>query len=246
MMKSGSFEPIIDILIESSARNSLLNSAVLEMLQYIYKGKKSVIIHIVEMYGERFKTIETFGIVDEINKRYAQLHDTSTVTASAGGEIIDRHQQPNGAVRWGPGIKEMDATEEDYFDRDEDESLPVEPLPADDELGVEKPFELKRRRSPDDEGEDQLLQLAQRSPPAKENADNSNGTKTSSSPPSSSPVPDRVLREKRPRDTDEQDDEIDRLSRSSKRVVSPTDVKRKPARGALNGGRKIAISLGKK
>ena len=37
MMKSGSFEPIIDILIESSARNSLLNSAVLEMLQYIYK-----------------------------------------------------------------------------------------------------------------------------------------------------------------------------------------------------------------
>ena len=131
------------------------------------------------MYGERFKTIETFGIVDEINKRYAQLHDTSTVTASAGGEIIDRfasfrnsltvsrHQQPNGAVRWGPGIKEMDATEEDYFDRDEDESLPVEPLPADDELGVEKPFELKRRRSPDDEGEDQLLQLAQRSPPAK-------------------------------------------------------------------------------
>jgi hypothetical protein len=131
------------------------------------------------MYGERFKTIETFGIVDEINKRYAQLHDTSTVTASAGGEVIDRfasfrnsltasrHQQPNGAVRWGPGIKEMDATEEDYFDRDEDEGLPVEPLPTDEELGVEKPFELKRRRSPDDEGEDQLLQLAQRSPPAK-------------------------------------------------------------------------------
>lgn len=55
-----------------------------------------------------------------------------------------------------------------------------------------------------------------------------------------------MLREKRPRDTDEQDDEMDRLSRSSKRVVSPADVKRKPARGALNGGRKIAISLGKK
>jgi len=129
------------------------------------------------MYGERFKAIETFGIVDEINKRYAQLHDTSTVTASTGGEAIDRftsvrtsltvsrHQQPNGAMRWGPGIKEMDATEEDYFDRDEDEALPVESLHAEEELGVEKPFELKRRRSPDDEGEDELLQLAQRSPP---------------------------------------------------------------------------------
>lgn len=131
------------------------------------------------MYGERFKTIETFGIVDEINKRYAHLHDTSTITATAGGEAIDRfasvrnsltlsrHQQPNGAMRWGPGIKEMDATEEDYFDRDEDEVLPVDSVPAEEDLGVEKPFELKRRRSPDDDGEDELLQLAQRSPPTK-------------------------------------------------------------------------------
>ena len=37
MMKSLSFEPIVEILIESSARNSLLNSAVLELLQFILK-----------------------------------------------------------------------------------------------------------------------------------------------------------------------------------------------------------------
>jgi hypothetical protein len=37
MMKAKSFEPIIDILIESSSRNSLLNSAVLELLQFVYK-----------------------------------------------------------------------------------------------------------------------------------------------------------------------------------------------------------------
>jgi hypothetical protein len=36
-MKANSFEPIIDILMESSARNSLLNSAVLELLQFILK-----------------------------------------------------------------------------------------------------------------------------------------------------------------------------------------------------------------
>ena len=130
------------------------------------------------MYGEQFKSLQTFGIVDEINKRYAEIHDASTVAASTGGEVIDRfhsmgnllilsrHQQPNGAVRWGPGIKEMDATEEDYFDRDEDETLAIEPLPTEEEVGIEKSFELKRRPSPDDEGEDELLQLAHRSPAA--------------------------------------------------------------------------------
>ena len=37
MIKSHSFEPIVEILIESSARNSLLNSAVLELLQFILR-----------------------------------------------------------------------------------------------------------------------------------------------------------------------------------------------------------------
>lgn len=167
-----------------------------------------------------------------------------------------RHLQPNGADRWGPGIKEMDSMEEDYFNGDEEEDIPTEPVPA-EEVTPEKPFELKRRRSTDDD-DDELLQLAQKSPLAKGTttpfhtvltaaADDSNGTKPSpSASPSSSPPSDRLLREKRPRDTDEHEDEMDRLSRSSKRVVSPTDFKRKPSRGTINGGKKIAISLGKK
>jgi len=43
------------------------------------------------------------------------------------------------------------------------------------------------------------------------------------------------------------EEDLDRLSRSNKRVVSPTEVKqRKHARGPLKVGHKIAISLGKK
>jgi len=149
----------------------------------------------------------------------------------------------------------MDSVEEDYFNGD-DEDIPAEPLPLEDDISSEKPLELKRRRSEDDDGEDELLQIAQRTPHAKRThltlhrltlqAEDSNGAKTSSSPLTSSPPPEKVLREKRPRDSDEQEDEIDRLTRSSKRVIGPTDVKRKPSRGSLNGGRKIAISLGKK
>jgi hypothetical protein len=158
--------------------------------------------------------------------------------------------------KWATGIKEMDSVEEDYFNGDEDDDVPTEPLPAED-IAAEKPFELKRRRSADDD-EDELLQIAQRSPhgngtsPMKpslslEATEESNGIRASgSSSPTSSPPSDKPLREKRPRDSDDQEDEMDRLSRSSKRIVSPTDVKRKPSRGTLNGGRKIAISIGKK
>ena len=166
-----------------------------------------------------------------------------------------RHQQPNGMDKWATGIKEMDSVEEDYFNGDEDDDVSTEPLPTED-VTSEKPFELKRRRSVDDEGEDELLQIAQRSPttkgishslPCSCKVVDSNGTRpSSSSSPTSSPPSEKPPREKRPRDSDEQEDDMDRLSRSSKRVVSPTDVKRKPSRGTLNGGRKIAISIGKK
>jgi hypothetical protein len=54
----------------------------------------------------------------------------------------------------------MDAVEEDYFNAD-DEEVPLEPLPV--ELESEKPLELKRRR-PSEEDDDELLQIAQRSP----------------------------------------------------------------------------------
>lgn len=225
------------------------------------ENKKSVMIYIVETYGERFKSIETYGVVEQINRRYAQYHDSSATTAIVVGDSAERYhvcfrsnprQQPNGTDRWGPGIKEMDSVEEDYFNGD-DEEVPAEPLPM--ELEPEKPLELKRRRSSDDEGDDELLHLAQKHSPRTKGiagvtfltlaSEEPNGARSSASPPSSSPPSERPVREKRQRDTDEQEDEMDRLSRSSKRVVSPTEVKRKPSRG-LNGGRKIAISLGKK
>ena len=150
----------------------------------------------------------------------------------------------------------MDSVEEDYFNGDEEE-VPVEPLPVEEEPTAEKPFELKRRRSEDDDGDDELFQIAQRSPQSKgmyfvfdethvQAEDNSNGAEPSSSPPTANLPSDRLLREKRPRDLDEQEDEMDRLTRSSKRIVGPTEKRKPSSRGSLNGGRKIAISLGKK
>jgi len=61
----------------------------------------------------------------------------------------------------------MDSAEEDYFNGDEDEEVVGRPLPDEEDETMEKPFELKRRRADDDEGDDELLQIAQRSPQLK-------------------------------------------------------------------------------
>lgn len=211
------------------------------------------------MYGERFKLIETFGVVEQIHRKYAQFHDVAAASTTTRDEPIDRfavprfatkvrHQLPNGIDRWGTGIKEMDSTEEEYFNGDEEEEIPVEPIST-EEPGPEKALNLKRRRQ--DEEEDQLLQLNEKPPKVagkkgfRISLTLDNGSNSASSPPTPSPS-DKTFAPKRPRDADEQEDEMERLGRGSKRVISPTDVRRKSSRSSLNGGRKIAISIGKK
>jgi hypothetical protein len=158
-----------------------------------------------------------------------------------------RHVLPNGVEKYAPGIKEMDSTEENYFNEEEEE-IPVELIPS-EEPGPEQIVDLKRGRQ-DDDADDELLHLAQKSP--KVNGKKNfrvpltidHGSNGASSSPTSSPS-DKTPTSKRPRDDDEQEDELERLGRSSKRVISPTDVKRKSSR-SLNGRGKIALPLGKK
>jgi hypothetical protein len=57
------------------------------------------------LYGERFKLIETFGVVEQINRKYAQYHDTSVAVANAGDEIIDAGGCSNGGAIWISGSR---------------------------------------------------------------------------------------------------------------------------------------------
>ena len=56
----------------------------------------------------------------------------------------------------------MDPTEEEYFNRDEEEEALAEPIP-DEEPSRENLLDLKRRQL-DEDGDDELNQLAQKSP----------------------------------------------------------------------------------
>ena len=192
MIKSHSFEPIIDVLIESSARNSLLNSAVLELLHFVLKvyflSMAAAYIHrkikrpSSSTLSKRMVNVSSrLKLSVSLNKLIESMHNTMTpqwrlrmpeAKQSIGTTDIvitltpSRHQQPNGVDRWATGIKEMDSAEEDYFNGDEEEEVPVEVMPA-AELNIEKPFEVKRRRCIEDDGDDELLQLAQGSPHSK-------------------------------------------------------------------------------
>jgi hypothetical protein len=44
------------------------------------------VIHIVETFGEKFKSIQTFGVVEEISQRYAQYHETPEVYSAERAE----------------------------------------------------------------------------------------------------------------------------------------------------------------
>jgi len=225
-------------------------------------------IHIVETFGERFKTIETYGVMQLISIRYAQYHEVRDGFPAEVSDKCDlclyvlrrcRHQQPNGTDRWGTQVKEMDTVEENYFNGDEDDEDVSSDLFPIEEVNSVKTFELKRRRPDEDDGDDELSQIAQRSQHQKgtlsydlllktASPEQSSTSKILKSSPSSSPSPppEKGPREKRQRESDDVEDDIERLPRSNKRVISPTDVKHKHPRGQLNVGRKIAISIGKK
>jgi len=134
------FEPMLNILIETSSRDNLLNSAILELFAHIRKENiKPFIMHLVELYRERLEAINIRGIdiFTGIVLRYDQyLHpelmpslppgveDSSFMTSDADTPNT-RHVTINGGgTRW-QGLKEIDPGEEAYFnasdDDDEDE-----------------------------------------------------------------------------------------------------------------------------
>jgi len=134
---------MLNILIETSSRDNLLNSAILELFAHIRKENiKPFIMHLVELYRERLEAINIRGIdiFAGIVLRYDQyLHpelvlqlpsgveDSSFMTSDADTPNT-RHVTINGGgTRW-QGLKEIDPGEEAYFNASDDDD-------DEDELG---------------------------------------------------------------------------------------------------------------
>ncbi|KPI42987.1 uncharacterized protein AB675_2210 [Cyphellophora attinorum] len=127
ILKSGSFEPIIDIVLEMMPRDNLLNSACLEMFEFIRKEAiKPIIVHLGENYREKLQQITFVDTFENLLIRYDQLtadRPESEHTLYSQDDDSPGMNRQNMSGRW-QGIPEMDTSEEDYFatsDDDEDE-----------------------------------------------------------------------------------------------------------------------------
>lgn len=134
MMQNSLFDPILRIVEETMPRDNLLNSACLELFEYIKReGLKQLIVHLVQNYRERLMRMSYVNTFQTLVLKYDQL--MSGYPSANGAEDSSFTTQEgtpqrmvNGRQSFA-GLKEMDGDEEAYFNGDEegedDESLPT-------------------------------------------------------------------------------------------------------------------------
>lgn len=117
------FGSIIDIVCETMPRDNLLNSACLELFEYIKRATiKPFIIHVVENYYDKIESITYVDTFRGLILRYEQMQGYGMPVDStlfSQQETPTRRVQPNGQ-RW-QGFRDMDTAEEEYFNTSDDE-----------------------------------------------------------------------------------------------------------------------------
>lgn len=123
MTHNNTFGLILDIVYETMPRDNLLNSACLELFEFIKRENiKPIVLHIVEKYGEKLKNITYVDTFRDLVLRYEQMQGygaEADSTLFSQDDATSARLQANGQ-RW-QGVKEMDAAEEEYFNTSDDE-----------------------------------------------------------------------------------------------------------------------------
>ncbi|KAJ7531832.1 hypothetical protein O6H91_14G061000 [Diphasiastrum complanatum] len=135
LVKNSLFDPIIQAFIANGSRYNLLNSAILELIEFIRKMSiKSLIIHLVESYSEKFGEIDYVDTFQQLKLRYEQLLEgppanpretgpASAETEQHSGRLQQRfgHASSFSVLREVKDERALDKHEEDYFNDDSDD-----------------------------------------------------------------------------------------------------------------------------
>ena len=167
------FEPIMAIVEETQPRDNLLNSACLDLFEYIRReGVKQLIVHLVENYRERLERLTYVGLFQMLVQRYDQMqagYVPSTVNGVDDGSFTTQEAgTPRGLVNGRAafsGLREMDNDEEAYFDDIEEDEETALPTKAKVGLGLPNgtgasPAKPPLVNYPEDEDEDAMDILA--------------------------------------------------------------------------------------
>ncbi|KUL86288.1 hypothetical protein ZTR_08578 [Talaromyces verruculosus] len=121
---NNTFGLILDIVHETMPRDNLLNSACLELFEFIKRDNiKPIITHVVEKYREKLKAITYVDIFEKLIQRYDELQGyglEADATLFSQEEIPPSQRGVLNGQRW-QGVREMDAAEEEYFNTSDDE-----------------------------------------------------------------------------------------------------------------------------
>lgn len=231
MMQEQLFEPILNIVVETMPRDNLLNSACLEFFDFIKREDiKPLIVHLVEHYRDKLTNITYVDTFSHFIDRYDR---TQGFAPGMGSSIVDTEedtpQRPDAGRgdRWDSGVRDLDATEEEYFNTSDDEEdvankqtegltngagpKPLVDYPSDEET-----------EAMDAELSVGVLPANGDTPESSASGGTENGivlTPTSSTGPS----PPERLSEKRRREEDD-DDELGKLAQQHKRRNSSISV----------------------
>lgn len=125
MIQGKLFEPILNLIIETMSRDNLLNSAALELFDYIKNENiKPIIVHLVENYREKLKEITYVDIFNNFIIRYDQTQGFESGVEKSLVDTEDdtsRRPETGRGSRWDSGIKDLDAQEEEYFNTSDNE-----------------------------------------------------------------------------------------------------------------------------
>ncbi|RKF61240.1 Uncharacterized protein OnM2_044032 [Erysiphe neolycopersici] len=255
-------EPILDLIIESLPRDSLLNSAAFELFSFIGREKiNNLTIHLVENYRDKMMKITNVDTFSYLITRYDSSQGFSIIHTDTEDETPALPRPPL-CGRWESGLKDLDAQEEEYFntsDEDEEETngYPSPPEISNVKSPLKKPLVDYLSDEDDtivcDPPHENRAHVDENTPPRnlydspKSPCD---GSRIASLSPS--PCTPEKLSEKRRREADEID-EIDKLSQANKRrnsmsSIGSNSILRRKKKFSNNPGSnstraKIAISI---
>lgn len=219
-------------------RDNLLNSACLELFEYIRKENiKQLIISIVETHREKLAGITYVNIFDALIQKYDAIqngYDGDETSFSTQGAETPNKGLINGGQRW-QGLRDADAEEEAYFntsdgEEEEEHSLPTTTTSKPPLNGTSPVRPLVAYPDDDDDDAMDVLAASPSTPSANQENQSPVPADSESVPgrertPTSVGSPPERLSEKRRREEDDEDD-LDKLAGGgAKRRSSTSSVR---------------------
>ncbi|KAI7736107.1 hypothetical protein M8C21_004236, partial [Ambrosia artemisiifolia] len=110
--KNNLFKPIVDVFVGNGSRYNLLNSAVLELFEYIRKENLKILVkYIVETYWEQLVKLDSLPSLQSLKVKYEQAMEQATSQTGPYAANVRRRVDE----------RALDKEEEDYFNGDSDE-----------------------------------------------------------------------------------------------------------------------------